>query len=590
MAVSDPTPSAAEPAPPALGIALTIPRGGSISDVLDSVTDSVQVLDANWRMTYMNKAARRTLREQGMDPDTLLGRHCWDELFPEGRGTPLQRAYVHAMETRQVTELENFHPPWQRWFWVRVFPVESGGIAIYFHDITDRKHTDQLLREQKEILALIADGAPLERCLNAVTESVSRLSPGLRACVQLANPQIRYFEECYSAQLPASFAAALRRLPINEVPIGTCCQAVFKGEPVACESIATDLRWAQSWRWHCLEHGVQACHSEPVRGRSGQAIASLMLCFSEPRVITAWERDVAKFACSAASVAIEHERRERTLREGEARFHRLADVMSVRLDEQQALISEYKRADQAARTESERKDEFLAILVHELRNPLQALAAASHTLEKTSLHGDTAALAVAMVRRQVDQMARLLEDLMNVARITHGLVQLRLEPVRMQDMVREAIEVARHQIEARQHRLHVQIAPEPMYVRGDVVRLNQIIVNLLTNSAKYTPMGGTISVRLTRSGRNASFAVRDDGIGISAEMLPKIFDMYAQANRTGQNASDGLGIGLALVKGLVDLHHGVVEARSAGEGCGSEFTVLLPLLETPVPGEKNGGY
>src|SRR6185295_16646188 len=249
------------------------------------------------------------------------------------------------------------------------------------------------------------------------------------------------------------FAAALRRLPINEVPIGTCCQAVFKGEPVACESIATDLRWAQSWRWHCLEHAVQACHSEPVRGRSGQSIASLMLCFAEPRVISAWERDVAKFACSAASVAIEHERRERALREGEARFHRLADVMSVRLDEQQSLISDHERADAVSRTESERKDEFLAILVHELRNPLQALAAASHTLEKTAQAGDTAALAISMVRRQVDHMSRLLDDLMNVARITHGLVQLRLEPVRMQDMVREAIDVARHQIEARQHRL-----------------------------------------------------------------------------------------------------------------------------------------
>jgi signal transduction histidine kinase/PAS domain-containing protein len=575
----DPTPSA-PPAPPAAGLAVAGSRGATISDVIDSVTDSVQVFDANWRMTYMNKAARRTLREQGLDPETHIGGHCWDELFPEGRGTPLQRAYMHAMETREVTELENFHPPWQRWFWVRVFPVESGGIAVYFHDITDRKHTDQLLREQKEILALIADGVPLDRCLTAVTESVSRLSPGLRACVLLANPQMRFFEECYSAQLPASFAAALRRLPISEVAIGTCGEAVFKGEPVACESIATDQRWEQSWRWHCLEHGVQACHSEPVRGRSGPTIASLMLCFSEPRVITAWERDVAKFACSAASVAIEHDRRERALREGEARFHRLADVMSVRLDEQQALISEYKRADEVSRSESERKDEFLAILVHELRNPLQTLAAASHTLEKTARQGDTTSLAVAMMRRQVDHMARLLEDLMNVARITHGLVQLRLEPVRMQDAVREAVEASRHQIESRQHRLTVSIVPEPMYVRGDAVRLNQIIVNLLTNAAKYTPMGGTISVRLNRSGRNAVFAVRDDGIGISADMLPRIFDMYSQANRTGQTSSDGLGIGLALVKGLVDLHHGTVAARSAGEGCGSEFTVSLPLLDS----------
>jgi signal transduction histidine kinase len=158
-------------------------------------------------------------------------------------------------------------------------------------------------------------------------------------------------------------------------------------------------------------------------------------------------------------------------------------------------------------------------------------------------------------------------------------VQLRLEPVQMQDAVRQGIEATRHQIESRQHRLNLQISAEPMYVRGDAVRLNQIIVNLLTNAAKYTPMGGTISVRLTRSGLRAVFAVRDDGIGISAEMLPKIFDMYSQANRLGQSADDGLGIGLALVKGLVDLHNGTVEARSAGEGCGSEFSVSLPLFD-----------
>ncbi len=565
------------PLPPSAGNAEPSARGAAVSDVLDSVTDSVQVLDRNWRVVYMNTAARRTLRDQGMDPDQVIGRHFWDDLYPEGRGSPLQRAYLHAMETREVTELENFYPPWRRWFWVRAFPVEADGIAIYFHDITDRKRTDQLLREQKEILALIANGAPLERCLNAVTESVSRLSPGLRACVLLANPQIRYFEDCYSAQLPVSFAEAVRHLPIDDSRIGTCGQAVFAGEAVACESIATDTSWSQSWRWHCLEHGVQACHSEPIRGRSGQAIASLMLCFSEPRMISAWEQDVAKFGCSVASVAIEHERRNRALREGEARFHRLADVMSVRLDEQQALITEHQRADAASKSAGERKDEFMAILVHELRNPLAALASAANTLERGTKDGDPTSLAVAMVRRQVDHMSRLLEDLTNVARITHGLVQLRLEPVSMHEAVRHAVEATRHQIESRQHRLKLQLSAEPIYVSGDPVRLNQVIVNLLTNSARYTPMGGTIDVRLTAERDNAVLTVRDDGMGISAEMLPKIFEMYARANPSGEGAVDGLGIGLALVKSLVELHHGSVAARSPGEGCGSEFIVELPL-------------
>jgi PAS domain S-box-containing protein len=565
-----------EPVPAAPGLA-AVARGGSISDALDSLTDSVQLIDANWRTVYLNKAARRTLREQGQDPDYVIGKHFWDEIATDSRGTPLQRAYMHAMEAREVTELENFHPPWQRWFWVRVFPVESGGIAVYFHDITDRKRTNQLLREQKEILSLIANGAPLERCLSAITESVSRLSPGLRACVLLANPQIRYFEDCYSAQLPNSFAAAIRRQPISEMAFGTCSQAVFKGESVACESIAADARWEQSWRWHCLEHGIQACHSEPIRGRSGQTIASLMLCFAEPRLINPWERDVAKFACAVASVAIEHERRDRALREGEARFHRLADVMSVRLDEQRAVISEYQLADQASKSASERKDEFLAILVNELRTPLAALASATSALEKTEHRGESASLAVAMVRRQVDHMSRLLDDLMHAARITHGLVQLRLEPVSLQEAIREAVETTRHQIESHQHRLSLHVPEEVLYVHGDGVRLRQIIVNLLTNAVKYTPMGGTIDVRVTRTRGDAVLVVRDDGMGISAEMLPKIFEMYSRANLPGQAQDDGLGIGLALVKGLVDLHRGSIEARSAGEGCGSEFIVTLPL-------------
>jgi signal transduction histidine kinase len=171
----------------------------------------------------------------------------------------------------------------------------------------------------------------------------------------------------------------------------------------------------------------------------------------------------------------------------------------------------------------------------------------------------------------------LLDDLTNVARITHGLVQLRLEPVCMQDAIREAVEATRHHVESHQHRLSIHLPDDSIYVHADAVRLNQIIVNLLTNAAKYTPMGGSIDVRLTSARDSAVLVVRDDGIGISANMLPKIFDMYARAGGPGHETSDGFGIGLALVKGLVELHQGIIEARSAGEGCGSEFIVSLPL-------------
>src|SRR5688572_21629428 len=130
MAVRDSTPHPVEPTSPIPGVAIPA-RGAAISDALDSLTDSVQLIDSSWRTVYLNKAARRTLREQGMDPDSVIGLHFWDEVYVDGRGTPLQRACIHCMETHEVTELENFYPPWARWYWVRVFPIESGGIAVY---------------------------------------------------------------------------------------------------------------------------------------------------------------------------------------------------------------------------------------------------------------------------------------------------------------------------------------------------------------------------------------------------------------------------------------------------------------------------
>jgi signal transduction histidine kinase len=147
----------------------------------------------------------------------------------------------------------------------------------------------------------------------------------------------------------------------------------------------------------------------------------------------------------------------------------------------------------------------------------------------------------------------------------------------MQDAIREAVEMTRHQIESRQHQLSLHLPDETIYVHGDAIRVNQIIVNLLTNSVKYTPMGGTIDVRLTCARGDAVLVVRDDGMGIAPDMLPKIFEMYSRGSLPDQSKDDGLGIGLALVKGLVELHNGTVEAQSAGEGCGSEFTVTLPL-------------
>jgi PAS domain S-box-containing protein len=275
--------------------------------VLDSITDAVQVIDERWRLVYQNEASREIFRRQGVDPAATLGRHFWDEVFPDIRGQPVQRAYLHAMQSREVTEFETYYEPWQRWFWIRIFPLQQGGIATSAHDITERKHTQQLIQEQNRLLAAIAQGVPFADCLAAVTESLATLNPGTRACVLLADPRVERFEGCYSAQLP-ELAAVIRQLPIADLCKGPGGESLLQAAPIPCESIATDTSWAQSWRWSCLEQGVRACHAEVINGRNGEPVGWLVLCFSEARAINAWEREIAGFACSAASIAIEHER------------------------------------------------------------------------------------------------------------------------------------------------------------------------------------------------------------------------------------------------------------------------------------------
>jgi PAS domain S-box-containing protein len=240
-------------------------------------------------------------------------------------------------------------------------------------------------------------------------------------------------------------------------------------------------------------------------------------------------------------------------------------------------VTEKKRAEDALKEAGRRKDEFLAILAHELRNPLAALAAASHLLARATDKPAVAALARDALQRQVDHMARLLDDLLDVSRITHGLVQLRIQRVNVAEVVNGAIETVRQQIDSRRHQLTVRIPEEPVYVDADRIRLSQIVGNLLSNAIKYTDPGGAIEVCVRIESDQAVIAVADNGIGIGPEMLEQVFEMFSQATPALQRAESGLGVGLSLVRGLVHLHGGAVEVRSDGPGRGSEFRVRLPL-------------
>jgi PAS domain S-box-containing protein len=244
-------------------------------------------------------------------------------------------------------------------------------------------------------------------------------------------------------------------------------------------------------------------------------------------------------------------------------------------------ISERKGVLEALRESDRRKDEFLATLAHELRNPLAPLRNGLQVMrltEEPALREQS----LEMMERQLAQLVRLVDDLLDVGRITKGKIELRRERVDVADVIENALETCRPVIEASRHELIVARPPRPIPLLGDRTRLAQVVANLLNNAAKYTPAHGRIWLSGEQDDRQAVFRVRDNGVGIPGDMLPSIFDMFTQVDGSLERAQGGLGIGLTLVRRLVELHGGTVEARSDGPGRGSEFVVRLPMAADAV--------
>jgi PAS domain S-box-containing protein len=226
------------------------------------------------------------------------------------------------------------------------------------------------------------------------------------------------------------------------------------------------------------------------------------------------------------------------------------------------------------------KDQFLAMLAHELRNPLAPIRNAAFVLAQGAA-GDRAVGAAEVIGRQVGHMTRLVDDLLDVSRVRQGKIRLHKEPVELAEVIEHAIENSRPLLEARMQELVELLPDEPVWLQADAVRLAQVLANLLNNAAKYTDERGRITVSALRQGQEVSVCVRDNGVGIAPEMLPKVFDLFTQVESARHRSQGGLGIGLTLVRDLVRLHGGTVEAHSDGLGKGSEFVVRLPALKEP---------
>ncbi len=269
---------------------------------------------------------------------------------------------------------------------------------------------------------------------------------------------------------------------------------------------------------------------------------------------------------------------------------RMAGVVLVFRD-----VTDRRQRERQRRDAERRKDEFLAVLAHELRNPLAPIASSLEILQLSNIDAKTAAEARNVAERQLRHLTRLVDDLLDMSRIMRGKVELRRQRIELATVVARAVETARPLIDAERHELTVSLPEEPVWLEADLVRMAQVIGNLLCNAAKYTEPGGRIDLSAACEGGQVALRVRDSGIGIAPEVLPRLFEMFMQVAPGASRSQGGLGIGLTLAKNLVEMHGGQIEAHSSGPGQGSEFVVRLPVVACEIEpqlaaaGREQGG-
>jgi signal transduction histidine kinase/ActR/RegA family two-component response regulator len=336
----------------------------------------------------------------------------------------------------------------------------------------------------------------------------------------------------------------------------------FRGEScVRSDDITQDPRYGLNAPHRGMPRGhlpVRSYLAVPVISRAGEVLGTMFFGHREAGVFDERSERQAVSIAAHAAIAIDN-----------ARLYEAAQLQ----------IKERARIEVALHEADRRKDEFLAVLAHELRNPLAPLRSGLEIIRQlTRDNGATLLRTTEMMGRQIGHLVRLVDDLLDLSRVTHGRLELRREPLLLREVAEAAIEGSRTLIDARGHELIFQCLDDRLAVDGDAHRLAQVVANLLSNSAKYTPPGGRITLTVERIGNEALISVTDTGIGIPTESLSRIFEMFSQIRSDGNQSEGGLGIGLALVQHLVQLHGGTVSATSHGAGEGSEFVVRLPAL------------
>jgi signal transduction histidine kinase/CheY-like chemotaxis protein len=380
---------------------------------------------------------------------------------------------------------------------------------------------------------------PPERSFDDVVRLVSQLLDAPIAAVNLIARGRQWFK--------SEIGLGTREMPLDN---SICRHALLQQEQMIVTDTQNDPRFSCN-PLVTAEGGLRFYAGAVLRTRDGVPLGTLCVLDKKPRPEGLTEQQQFMLTTMAHQVMSQIELRQA-------------------LAEQESLNEALRRADQ-------RKDEFLAMLAHELRNPLAPIVSAATMLSNFELQPSMVQRAADIIARQAGHMTSLIDDLLDVSRVTRGKVELEFVELDLKDVLADAVEQVRPLIEKHGHRLVQEAMPAPALVVGDRKRLVQVMTNLLSNAAKYTLEGGRIEVRLATRGALIDLTIRDDGIGMSPELIASAFDLFSQGTRGLDRSQGGLGIGLALVRSLLKLHGGEVTAASDGPGCGSTFRVTLPL-------------
>lgn len=480
---------------------------------------------------------------------------------------------IPLLESGQLTAVLYLHEPHPR-NWTEDEITFAADVARRTWDAVKRARTEEALRDESRVLELlnqtgqvVASTLDLQTLLQSITDTATQLSKAEFGA---------FFYTMTNQQGESLMLYTLSGAPREAFekfghPRATALFGpTFKGDaPIRSADITKDARYGHSEPYKGMPPGhlpVRSYLAVPVITRTGEVIGGLFFGHPATGVFTERTERIIVGVAAQAAVAIDN-----------ARLYKQAQKAA---EEREALLT----SERAARAEAERmskmKDEFLAMLAHELRNPLAPIGNAAELLTLRAATEPWAMQAGTIIKRQVAQMRHLLDDLLDVSRVTHGLVAIAKRRIDFRTVITEALDQVRTVIEEKHHRLSVHMPAEAVYVDGDYFRLTQTVANILNNAAKYTPEAGDIKLRLGRSDNGlAEVSVIDNGIGIAPDLLPNVFELFTQGKRTLARSQGGVGLGLTLVKKLVELHGGTVAACSAGVGQGSEFIIHLPISE-----------